>query len=108
MATNLRSALEALTPEPIPGNSVLLALGFLGRISELSEIADTLGEDPAPTTIARVSAAVYELEKKGMVRRNPANPRKVEMTELGRRQEMQIREVLIRKTSRARPLAAAA
>jgi len=108
MATNLRSALEAIPQEPISGDAVLLALGFLGRLSELSIVATILGEDTTPTAISRLSATVYELEKKDYVRRDVASPRKIELTERGRRQELQIREQLIRKSSRVRNLAAAA
>lgn len=108
MATNLRNALSAIPQEPISGDAVLLALGFLGRLSELSIVATILGEDTSPTAIARLSAAVYELEKKDLVRRDVASPRKVELTERGRREELQVREKLIRKSSRVRNLAAAA
>jgi hypothetical protein len=108
MAANLRSALSAIPQEPISGDAVLLALGFLGRLSELSIVATILGEDTSPTAISRLASAVYDLEKKDLVRRDIASPRKIELTERGRRTELQIREQLIRKAPRVRNLAAAA
>lgn len=104
MTDSFRNALDQMPSEPISPDHVLLALGFLGDLAELRVIAAILGEDShCPTAISRVSMAVLQLERDQKVERSSANPRLVQMTGRGRRVELQLREVLIRKNYREKP-----
>ncbi len=102
MANDFRNALTSVQEQPISHEAVLLTLAYIGKPAPIHSITALLGEDSTcQQTISRVAAAVQQLVVHGLVQRDPQRERVVSLTKAGARQELQIRENMIRKSYRA-------